>query len=179
MITLIIGTNRRGSTTKVVAREIQGLYAKLKAPFEMIDLADLPPALFSPDAYEEKPRGFDTFTEKVLRSDGLVVMTPEYNGSMPGVLKYFIDMLPFPENFDSRPVCFIGLSSGAWGALRAVEHLQQIFGYRDAYIYPKRVFLPSAFNLLDKEGRLKNSEILGRLERQAAGFIEFVRYLKQ
>ena len=98
---------------------------------------------------------------------------------MPGVLKYFIDMLPFPESFEARPVCFIGLSAGTWGALRAVEHLQQIFGYRDAHIYPKRVFLPSVSKLLDKEGNFKDVEIVKRLERQAKGFTEFVHRLKK
>ena len=179
MITIIIGTNRTGSTTKVVAEFIAGLYTKLGVSLEKIDLAGLPPALFSPTAYAEKPAEFDQIQEKVLKSDGLVVITPEYNGSMPGVLKYFIDMLPFPESFEARPVCFIGLSAGTWGALRAVEHLQQIFGYRDAHIYPKRVFLPSVFKLLDKEGDFKDVEIVKRLERQAKGFTEFVHRLQK
>jgi len=106
------------------------------------------------------------------------VVTPEYNGGMPGVLKYFIDMLKFPESFEQKPVCFTGLAAGIWGALRPVEQLQTIFGYRNAYLYPERVFLPQINNLLDASGRLKDAELAGRLKAQAGGFTDFVERLK-
>jgi len=110
-------------------------------------------------------------------SSGLVVVTPEYNGSLPGVLKYFIDMLKFPESFERRPVCFVGLAAGMWGALRPVEQLQAIFGYRNAYLYPERVFMPKINDLLDANGRLKDPELVERLRAQQKGFIEFVKQL--
>jgi chromate reductase len=113
-----------------------------------------------------------------LQSDGLHVVTPEYNGGMPGVLKYFIDMLKFPESFERRPVCFTGVAAGIWGALRPVEQLQAIFGYRNAHLYPERVFLPQINNLLDASGRLKDAELFGRLKAQANGFTDFVERLK-
>ena len=144
----------------------------------MLDLAQLPPEIFSPASYAEKPKSFQPFAEAVLRSDGLHVVTPEYNGGMPGVLKYFIDMLKFPESFERRPVCFSGVAAGIWGALRPVEQLQPIFGYRNAYLYPERVFLPQINNLLDASGRLKDAELLGRLKTQADGFTDFVERLK-
>jgi NAD(P)H-dependent FMN reductase len=106
------------------------------------------------------------------------VVTPEYNGSVPGVLKYFIDMLQFPESFEQRPVCFTGLAAGIWGALRPVEQLQAIFGYRNAYIFPGRVFLPQINSLLDESGKLKDAELLDRLHKQAEGFVDFVEKLK-
>jgi NAD(P)H-dependent FMN reductase len=107
-----------------------------------------------------------------------VVVSPEYNGGVPGVLKYFIDMLKFPESFMERPVCFIGLSAGMWGALRPIEQLQAIFGYRNAFVYPNRIFLPTIGDLLDDTGRLKDVEIAERLKSQAGGFIDFVEKLK-
>ena len=67
-------------------------------------------------------------------------------------------MLKFPESFEQKPVCFTGLSAGIWGALRPVEQLQQIFVYRNAHVYPERVFLPGINDLLDALGRLKNAE---------------------
>jgi NAD(P)H-dependent FMN reductase len=106
------------------------------------------------------------------------VVTPEYNGGMPGVLKYFIDMLKFPESFERRPVCFTGVAAGIWGALRPVEQLQAIFGYRNAHLYPERVFLPQINNLLDASGRLKDADLLERLKSQASGFTDFVERLK-
>ena len=178
MITLIVGTNRPGSNTRKVAAEIEAIYAELQVPLNVLDLASLPPEIFSPAAYAEKPKSFLPFSEAVLQSAGLHVVTPEYNGSVPGVLKYFIDMLKFPESFENRPVCFTGLAAGVWGALRPVEQLQAIFGYRNAHLYPVRVFLPQIHNLLDTTGKIKDAELYERLHAQAAGFAKFVEKIK-
>ena len=174
MITLIVGTNRPGSNTRKVARQVEEIYAVLKVPLHVLDLAQLPAEIFSPGSYAEKPKAFKPFADAILQSSGLHVVTPEYNGSVPGVLKYFIDMLKFPESFERRPVCFTGLSAGIWGALRPIEQLQAIFGYRNAYLYPERVFLPLINNLLDADGRLKDAELLARLRKQVEGFANFV-----
>jgi chromate reductase len=179
MLTLIVGTNRPDSNTRKVARNVESVYAELNVPLHVLDLAQLPPEIFSPSSYAEKPKAFHPFADAILKSHGLIIVTPEYNGSVPGVLKYFIDMLKFPESFEKRPVCFVGLSAGIWGALRPVEQLQQIFGYRNAFIYPERVFLPQIYNLLDDAGKLSNPELLGRLKAQAEGYLKFVECLKE
>jgi NAD(P)H-dependent FMN reductase len=178
MITLIVGTNRPGSNTRKVAAQLEEIYAELKVPLNVLDLAKLPPEIFSPASYAEKPKSFLPFADTILKSDGLHVVTPEYNGSVPGVLKYFIDMLKFPESFEQKPVCFTGLAAGIWGALRPVEQLQAIFGYRNAHIFPGRVFLPQIHSLLDTSGKIKDAELLARLKTQADGFAEFVEKLK-
>jgi chromate reductase len=179
MLTMIIGTNRPGSNTRKVARQIQEIYASLKVPLHVLDLADLPPEIFSPTSYSEKPKSFAPFAEGVVKSSGLIIVTPEYNGGMPGVLKYFIDMLKFPESFEKRPVCFIGVAAGIWGALRPIEQLQHIFGYRNAYIYPERVFIPQVNSQLDAEGWFIKQEIMDRLRSQAEGFVDFVERLQK
>jgi chromate reductase, NAD(P)H dehydrogenase (quinone) len=179
MMTLIIGTNRPGSNTLKVARHIEEIYAALKVPLRVLDLAELPPEIFHPSSYAEKPKSFHPFADAVLKSTGLVILSPEYNGGIPGVLKYFIDMLKFPESLEKHPVCFIGVAAGIWGALRPVEQLQAIFGYRNAYIYPERVFLPQINMLLDGASRLNNPEFLARLQTQAEGFVSFVERLNQ
>lgn len=178
MMTLIVGTNRPGSKTRAVARQLEEIYSELKVPLRVLDLAELPQEIFSPSSYAEKPKAFRPFVDAVLQSSGLHVVTPEYNGGIPGVLKYFIDMLKFPESFERRPVCFTGLAAGIWGALRPVEQLQAIFLYRNAHIYPERVFLPGIHELLDDQGWLKNPELFGRLRKQAEGFVDFVERLQ-
>jgi NAD(P)H-dependent FMN reductase len=178
MITVIAGTNRPGSNTRKVAAQVEEIYTALKIPVQLLDLAKLPQEIFSPSAYAEKPASFLPFSEAVLQSGGLHVVTPEYNGGMPGVLKYFIDMLKFPESFEGRPVCFTGVAAGIWGALRPVEQLQAIFAYRNAHVFPLRVFLPQIHSLLDASGKLKDAELQGRLEGQAAGFARFAEKIK-
>lgn len=178
MITLLSGTNRPGSNTRKVTAIVEGLYRELGVPVQVLDLADLPPEIFSPAAYATKPASFARFAEAITGSDGVVVITPEYNGGLPGVLKYFIDMLPFPESFENRPVCFIGLAAGMWGALRPVEQLQLIFGYRNACLFPGRVFLPGVGRLLDDAGQLTDAALRERLREQADGFSRFVAKLR-
>ena len=179
MITLIVGTNRPGSNSRKVARHIEEIYAELKVPLHVLDLAQLPPEIFSPASYAEKPKSFKPFADAVLKSAGLHLVSPEYNGSLPGVMKYFIDMLKFPESFEKRPVCFVGVAAGIWGALRPVEQLQAIFGYRNAFLFPERVFLPRINELLDDSGRLKDPELVQRLRNQVEGFVDYVERLQK
>ncbi len=173
-IVLLSGTNRPGSNTRKIVAHLDAIYRALGQPTQILDLADLPPEIFSPASYAEKPSSFKPFSDAILASRGIHVVTPEYNGGLPGVLKYFIDMLKFPESFEGRPVCFTGLAAGMWGALRPVEQLQAIFSYRNAHIFPDRVFMPGINDHLTSEGRLSNEEWLGRLRGQAEGFVKFV-----
>jgi NAD(P)H-dependent FMN reductase len=178
MITLLVGTNRPGSNTRKVATQVEAIYQTLNCPVRTVDLGNLPPEIFHPASYAAKPPAFKPFCDGIVESDGLVVVTPEYNGSIPGILKYFIDMLPFPESFESRPVCFIGVAAGMWGALRPIEQLQQIFTYRSGFLYSERVFLAKINDLLDETGKFNNPDIPERLRGQAIGFIEFVEKLR-
>jgi NAD(P)H-dependent FMN reductase len=178
MIAIISGTNRPGSNTRKISARIERLHQSLGAEPRLLDLAELPPEIFSPASYATKPAAFARFTDTILAADGLVIVTPEYNGGVPGVLKYFIDMLPFPESFERKPVCFVGLAAGMWGALRPVEQLQAIFSHRNAHLYPERVFLPGINKLLDANGEFPSPELEQRLANQAGGFIQFVRQLK-
>jgi chromate reductase, NAD(P)H dehydrogenase (quinone) len=178
MILVVSGTNRPNSNTRKVARHVETIYDGLGVDLKVLDLAELPPEIFSPSSYAEKPPAFRDFSDAVLASAGVVIVTPEYNGGIPGILKYFIDMLPFPESFERRPVCFVGLAAGIWGALRPVEQLQAIFGYRNAFIFPQRVFIPGVGKALDAAGQFANGDIPKRLHQQAAGFVEFVEKLQ-
>jgi chromate reductase len=105
-----------------------------------------------------------------------VMVVPEYNGSYPGILKLFIDYWKYPESFEHRPVAFIGLG-WRWAGLRPVEHLQGVFGYRNAYSFPVRVFLPNIGNTL-KDGKLTDPAIDEMLKTQTREFAKFVRGLK-
>jgi NAD(P)H-dependent FMN reductase len=178
MIVIIAGTNRPGSNTRKVTTHVEKSYTALGIPVQVLDLADLPPEIFLPSSYEKSPATFKKFIDAILAADGLVVVTPEYNGSIPGVLKYFIDMLPFPESFDQRPVCFVGLAAGLWGAMRPTEQLQQIFAYRNGLVYPERVFVPGVNNQLGENGTL-NPVMEKNLRQQATKFVGFVEKVRE
>ena len=175
MITLLVGTNRPGSNSQKIALELDAMYKSLDIDVAMLELLNLPAELFQPGAYAEKPEAFKPFVEKILSAKGLHIVVPEYNGGFPGVLKYFIDMLPFPESFEGRAVAFTGVAAGMFGALRPVEQLQQIFSYRNGYLYPNRVFVPAVGSVLDDSGKLTDEKLNEQLLAQAEGFSKFVK----
>jgi NAD(P)H-dependent FMN reductase len=142
MITVISGTNRPNSKTRKIAVLVQEMLTEEGEEVALIDLANLPAEIFADSSYASKPESFEAFQNAVFESDGLLTVVPEYNGSFPGVLKYFIDMLRFPESLYETPAAFVGISSGRWGGLRAVEHLEMVFQYRHAHLFGRRCFIP-------------------------------------
>jgi NAD(P)H-dependent FMN reductase len=132
MITVVSGTNRPNSNSLKLARLASDAVRAAGQAVELLDLAELPIELFSGSAYAEKPAGFAPFQRTIVETHGVLSVIPEYNGACPGVMKYFIDMLRFPESLYEKPAGFIGLSSGPWGAVRAVEQLEMVFQYRHA-----------------------------------------------
>jgi len=172
MILILSGTLRPGSKTRRIADIVEQLYTA-RAPARILDLMHLPIDAFSPAAFLKKPAALEPFLSAVVSCRGLVIVTPEYNGSFPGALKHFIDLLPQPSSLDGKPVCFVGLAEGQWGALRAVEHLQQICTYRGAHLLPTRVFLPRVGEAL--EGDDLKPEFMVRLDRQVTDFLAFTR----
>ena len=176
-ILILSGTNRPGSNTLKMANIVRAHYHRLGVATDFYSLEELPPEIFSASCYMTKPSSFVPVQDRVLNCMGLHVVTPEYNGGFPGVLKYFIDMLKFPESFESKPVAFTGVAAGIWGAIRPIEQLQMIFGYRNAYLYPDRVFIPQITTKLSTDGTLNDSSIDGRLAKQAEGFAKFAQTL--
>src|SRR4051812_25095364 len=174
-ILVISGTNRPNSNAMKIAKIVEGHYRTSEVPVELLSLVDLPAEVFRGEAYAMKPPAMVEIQHRVLSALGLHIVTPEYNGSFPGVLKYFIDMLKFPESFEHKPVAFVGEAAGIWGGFRAVEQLQMIFGYRNAHMYPDRVFIPGINQKFDATGAFADEAINNRLAMQARGFVEFTR----
>ena len=109
-----------------------------------------------------------------MKADGLVFVIPEYNGSFPGILKVFIDYLPFPEAFEKMPMAFIGEAAGAFGGLRSVEQFQMIANYRNALQFPERVFISRVTQEFDPEDGIEDDFKQKLLLSQVNNFIKFV-----
>lgn len=174
---IISGTDRVGSKSLQVARYIQRLYAELGEEVGIIDLAVLKKADLDGFQYGGAITGaWGEAIRQVDASTGLILVVPEYNGSYPGILKVFIDYWKYPETFEHRPICYVGLG-GLFGGLRPVEHLQQSLGFRNTYNFPQRVFLQQIWRVFD--GQAFNQPLLADLLRQqAVGFQKFVRALE-
>ncbi len=174
---IISGTNRPGSNSLKVSKFIQNLYQETGESVEIIDLASLDLHDLTGAHYgAELPGKVAAAVSKINQADGLIMVVPEYNGSMPGALKYFMDHWKYPHSFEQRPVCFVGLG-GMFGGLRPVEHLMQVFSYRNGFIFPVRVFLMNVWNIL-KDGQWNDAMSLQLLKTQVDGFQKFCKALK-
>lgn len=177
MLYILVGTNRENSRSQQVAEIIKPLYEKQGLETKIMNLNDVGIDDLTSKSYAEiKPQRIQDAVEELLNADGLVCVVPEYNGSMPGALKYFIDHWKYPDSFEHRPVAFIGLG-GMFGGLRPVEHLQQVFGYRNAFIFPDRIFMHNVWNYLNG-GEIKDETIFELLKHQSLGFGRFIKALK-
>lgn len=177
MILILVGTDRPSSNSSKVATIIQKKYQKLGQTCEVLSLENMPLQQMSGSLYGQTEHALSSFTQKIEACDGLHLVVPEYNGSYPGALKYFIDFWKYPQSFEFRPVAFVGIG-GRFGGLRPVEHLQQVFGYRNGFIYPDRVFLSNIWNIV-KDGELSDQFADELLGKQVQGFATFVEALKQ
>ncbi len=178
MITVVSSTNRPQSyTAKIAALAVAGL-RRAGEDVRLLDLTELPDELFKGSSYCEKPADFQSFQEAILDADGILSVVPEYNGAYPGVMKYFIDMLRFPDSLYEKPAAFIGLSAGPWGAVRAVEQLEMVFQYRHAHLFGRRLFLPNVGACLDDAEQINDAALAKRLDEMLKGFVTFCGQLK-
>lgn len=174
---IISGTDRPDSNSLKISKYIQSIYKKASEEVEIIDIKDVGLNELKGAHYGgELPTKMQAAIDKVNKSEGLIFVIPEYNGSYPGALKLFIDHWSYPLSFEGRPVCFVGIG-GRWGGLRPVEHMQQVFNYRNAYQFPERVFITNVGSSF-QDGRLSDSMVQDLLEKQVSGFQKYVKALK-
>lgn len=174
-IQIISGTDRPNSNALQVSQYLKKLYREEGVETQIIDLQNFPLRKAAGGKYGLSIPEIDEFRADAIEADGLVIVCPEYNGGYPGILKLFIDYMPFPGALEKKPIAFVGEATGAFGAMRAVEQLQQVLGYRNAHIFPERVFIPRVHKNFDAEQGIKNELQQELLETQVVNFIRFVR----
>ncbi|TVR12518.1 MAG: NADPH-dependent oxidoreductase [Planctomycetota bacterium] len=176
-ILVVSGTNRAGALSRKLSDIVANKHRDLGASVDLLDLGEVLNADFiAPTAYKQPTDAISGAVDRFLAADGVVFVVAEYNGSYPGALKLFVDMLPYPAGFNRRPCAFIGLAAGRFASLRAVEHFQQVAGYRNAYQYPERVLIANSYGQLS-DGDFGDDELRQRIDHQASGFQAFVNKL--
>lgn len=175
---IISSTDRPGSVSLSVSNYVKSLYEKEGVFAEVISLEDFPIQDVAGGKYGKNIDSVNAFREPILKADALLFVIPEYNGSFPGILKLFIDYLPFPQAFVKMPMAFIGVAAGAFGGLRAVEQFQQVVNYRNAIQFPERVFIQRVNAIFDPLQGLFNELQQQLLLDQTRGFITYVNSLR-
>lgn len=172
-IHILSATDRPNSNALKVATYANQFLSK-KASTKIFSLKDFPLKDVAGGKYHDKPSSVEEFNKEFLDADGFVFVIPEYNGGFPGILKLFYDYLPFPEAFNKVPICLIGEAAGAFGALRPVEQFSQLLTYRQAHIFPERMFIQRVNDAFDEVEGLTSEKMQKIWEKQLNGFPEFV-----
>ena len=164
------GSLRIGSYNKALLRAAAGL-VPLDMNLEIFDLEGIP--TFNQDTEQNMPEKVKDFKTKIMEADASLI--PEYNYSVPGVLKNAIDWAsrPYGDNpFDGKPVAIMSASIGMLGGARAQYHLRQIFVFLNIYpINRPEVIVPFAQDKFDANGNLLDNDtkkFLGQLLQNLA-----------
>lgn len=158
MITIISGTNRPNSKTKIIADYCYRFVLDSGLKCQMIDLVDLNVPLLSSEMYSESGQHeyISEIQEKFLiDSDHWLIVSPEYNGSFPGILKLFLDAVSvrrLKETFSDKKITLIGIASGRAGNFRGMEHLTGILNYLKMIVMPNKLPISSVNKVISKEG---------------------------
>ncbi|WP_286130400.1 NADPH-dependent FMN reductase [Solirubrum puertoriconensis] len=175
MITIVAGTNRPRSRARRLCDLYTATLQSLGAEAQVLDLAELPVDFISTALYDHAGRNdeFNRLANMASQAEKLVFVVPEYNCSFPGVLKAFIDGLPYPGGIRNKKAALVGLSSGTQGGLLALTHLSDVLMYLGTAVLPLRVRLPNIDEHLTREGELKHPLFQELLRQQAEELIRF------
>lgn len=151
----ISGSLRKASYNTMALRAAQQL-APPGMTLEIADIAQIP--LYDGDVHAAGlPPAVAALRERVRAADGVLLVTPEYNFSIPGVLKNTLDWLSRPPEppFDGKPVAIMGASPGPVGTARVQYHLRQVLVFMNTFTVNKpEVFISHCAGKFDAQGEL-------------------------
>ncbi|MFC4764971.1 NADPH-dependent FMN reductase [Dyella koreensis] len=154
-VAVFVGSLRKESINKKLALAVERLAPK-ELVFEHVPIGGLP--LYTQDFDGDYPPECGRLKQTVEAADALLFVTPEYNRSMPGVLKNAIDIASRPwgtNSFAGKPGAVIGASVGATGTALAQQHLRNVLAYLDVPLLGQpEVFIHFKDGLLDDQGHI-------------------------
>lgn len=180
MITVINGTNRKGNLTQPFAEKVvEILQSKSNEEIRLIELEHLPSealhsGMYSPDGQSSAVAELQD--EALFPSGKWIFISPEYNGSYPGVLKLFIDAVSIREykkTFSGKKAGLIGTASGRAGNLRGLDHLTGALNHVGMTVFPNKLPISSIKGLLDESGKVTDEGAIGAMESFVDGFLAY------
>ena len=175
----IAGSLRKGSYNRAALRAAVEL-APEGAVVEAFELDGIPP--FNQDDDQHPPARIVELKRKVREADAILFVTPEYNYSIPGVLKNAIDWgsRPYGDScWEGKPVAVMGASAGAQGTSRAQYHLRQVFVFLDMHSLNRpEVMIAHAQNKFDANGNLTDDDTRKHIRRLLDALASWSRRLQ-
>lgn len=173
------GSLRKDSFNKALLRAARELLPA-DATLDEFDLEGIPP--FNQDLENSPPERVREFKAKIRRADAILIASPEYNYSVPGVLKNAIDWAsrPWGDNaFDGKPVAVMSASIGMLGGSRAQYHLRQIFVYLNMHpINKPEVMVPFAADKINQNGMVTDKTTKGFIKDLLEALVAWSRKMK-
>lgn len=178
MITVISGTNRSGSACLAFAKQYEALLREKTAEeVRLLALEHIPHDWFTEAMYTEQAPSLATLQDEfILPASKLVIVSPEYNGSFPGVLKLFIDacsVRAYSKNFGGKKAALVGVATGRAGNLRGMEHLTGILNYLGTTVMPDKLPISRISALRAENGEVADEATLKVLSEHASQFVDF------
>ncbi|HEX4925328.1 MAG TPA: NAD(P)H-dependent oxidoreductase [Bdellovibrionales bacterium] len=186
-ILVFAGSLRRGSFNKKLARIAAESVRKAGAQVTHIELNEFPMPLYDGDleASEGIPEPALRFKELMKSHDGFLIVSPEYNSSIPGTLKNALDWAsrsspgePALAAYDGKIAALMSASPGALGGLRGLVHLRAMLGNIKTLVIPEQQAVSKANEAFDDEGRLKDPKTQAAVDKVAARLVELAAKLR-
>jgi chromate reductase len=174
------GSLRKGSYNKALIRTAVEV-APPTVSIEVFDLEGIPP--FNQDLENNPSQKVKEFKEKIQVADALLIATPEYNYSLPGVLKNALDSASRPKQdnpLEGKPVAIMSASTGRLGGARAQYHLRQSFIFLNMHpVNQPEVMLSDAPHNVDANGNVTNEQTLQLIRRLLETLAEWTIRLRE
>ena len=178
MITIICGTDRKDSMTSIVANHVFESVKEKTTEVQYLTLNNLPTSFYAsghynPDNHNDEMNAMQD--QYFINAEKLIIISPEYNGSYPGVLKHLIDLLSvrkYKDTFSGKKAALIGVAAGRAGNLRGLDHLADSLMHMGVFVYPNKLPLSSIKGSVDG-GSLKPDSIQAPIDQIIEGFINF------
>ncbi|HMZ75278.1 MAG TPA: NADPH-dependent FMN reductase [Zoogloea sp.] len=178
-IVTLLGSLRQGSYNAAIARALPTVAGEDVVVEALPSIRDIP--VYDADLQAEGfPPAVIALADAIRAADGVVIVTPEYNYSVPGALKNAIDWLSrVPEQpFAGKPVAIQTASMGILGGARCQYHLRQVLVFLDCHVLNKpEVMIGAVQDKVNAAGELADTGTLKRLDEQLLAFTKFIRRL--
>ena len=174
-VAVFVGSLRKESFNRKTAKAIMAL-APESLSLELIDISSLP--MFNEDLEANPPREWEVLREQIRAADAVLFFTPEYNRSVPGVLKNAIDVgsRPYGQNsWDGKPGGVVSVSIGNISGFGANHHLRQSLVFVNvATMAQPEAYIGGASELFDEGGELTSDSTRGFLKAYIEAFAKWV-----
>ena len=174
-VAVVVGSLRKDSLSRKLALAMMAI-APASMALEIAEIGALP--LYNQDDDAAPPAASVAFKQRIADADAVIFVTPEYNRSVPGVLKNAIDIASRPHGksaWDGKPALVVSLSPGAMGGFGAHHHLRQSLVFLNMpTLQQPAAYIGGAGDLFDESGAIKKPDTKLFVEKMLAAFAQWI-----